>query len=189
MSEKGVGGARRKVEVAVTMSLAHDELFSGAVFLDADERLIDLLNDDRAFIPVRRVDGATVIVAKSNIVSIVENVVAADEAGQNSSSGSTEARDGDSDHEKPEPDRPRRAAFDPYKVLRITPDATIEEVRRAYKARIKAVHPDTLFGLELDDDIQKAAMTAAQRVNFAYNKILKDRRASAEDDDATANVA
>ena len=180
MTEKGAGGARRKLEVAVTMSLAHDEIFSGSVFLDADERLIDLLNDDRAFIPVRRDDGATVIVAKSNIVSIVERNVATEANGRDEAQGADHFHAESAEQEKSEPERPRRT-FDPYKVLRIAPDATIEEIRRAYKARIKAVHPDTLSGLELDDEIQKAAMTAAQRVNFAYNKILKDRRASADD--------
>jgi hypothetical protein len=188
MTEKGAGGARRKMEVAVTMSLAHDEIFSGAVFLDADERLIDLLNDDRAFIPVRRDDGATVIVAKSNIVSIVERNIAADAGGRDEAPGAEHAQHDSAEREKSEPERPRRT-FDPYKVLRIAPDATIEEVRRAYKTRIKAVHPDTLSGLELDDDIQKAAMTAAQRVNFAYNKILTDRRATTDESPSAESAA
>jgi hypothetical protein len=188
MTDKSAGGARWKIEVAVTMSLAHDEIFSGAVFLDADERLIDLLNDDRAFIPVRRDDGATVIVSKSNIVSIVERYVTDAAASRDEAAGAEHGQQGTAEQEKSEPERPRRA-FDPYKVLRIAPDATIEEVRRAYKARIKAVHPDTLSGLELDDEIQKEAMTAAQRVNFAYNKILKDRRASSEDASAAENAA
>lgn len=166
---------RRKIEVAVTMSLAHDEIFSGAVFLDAGERLIDLLNDARAFIPVRRDDGATVIVAKSNIVSIIERASA--EAGSHEAGASAnDSDDADDQDAKAEAERPRRTSFDPYKVLRISPDATIDEIRRAHKVRIKAVHPDTLVGLDLDDEIQKAAMAAAQRINVAYNRILKERR-------------
>jgi len=169
---------RKKIEVAVTMSLAHDEIFSGAVFLDANERLIDLLNDARAFIPVRRDDGATVIVAKSNIVSIIERpgqdtFQNADDATEDDAGGAGEQDSGG------EPGQPRRSNFDPYKVLRISPDATIDEIRRAHKVRIKAVHPDTLVGLDLNDEIQKAAMAAAQRINVAYNRILKERREQA----------
>ncbi|MEZ5916981.1 MAG: hypothetical protein R3C40_05365 [Parvularculaceae bacterium] len=63
--------------------------------------------------------------------------------------------------------------------------ATVEEVRRAYKVRIKAVHPDTLSGLELDDDIAKAAILAAQRVNYAYRQIMGELRAGDDDDAKT----
>jgi hypothetical protein len=169
------GASRRKTEISVTISLAHDELFSGAVFLNDGERLIDLLNDARAFIPVRRDDGATVIVAKSNIVSIIER------ASRNDESSADKLDESDGKDHAGEAGRPRRAPFDPYKVLRISADATIDEVRRAYKARMKAVHPDTLAGLDLDDEIQKAAMTAAQRVNVAYNRILRERRSGESD--------
>jgi hypothetical protein len=164
MFEKSAA-ARPKTEVSVTMSLHGDELFDGKVFLKNDERLIDLLNDPRAFIPVRREDGATVIVAKANIVSIVEKAPPDQET-----------------KEPPEKEK-RRPSFDPYKVLRLSPDASIEDVRKAYKARIKAVHPDTLSGLELDDEIAKAAVLAAQKVNYAYQRILRDRQ-NATDADA-----
>ena len=168
MFEKSAS-ARPKTEISVTMSLSGDEFFDGKVFLKHDERLIDLLNDPRAFIPVRREDGATVIVAKANIVSIIEKQVE------------------QAHEEKAEPPKEKRRSFDPYKVLRLAPGATVEEVRRAYKVRIKAVHPDTLSGLELDDDIAKAAILAAQRVNYAYRQIMGELKAG--DDSETAEDA
>ncbi|MEZ5916982.1 MAG: hypothetical protein R3C40_05370 [Parvularculaceae bacterium] len=96
--------ARPKNEISVTMSLSGDEFFDGKVFLKQDERLIDLLNDPRAFIPVRREDGATVIVAKANIVSIIEK----------------QAKEAPEEKAEP-PKEKRRSSFDPYKVLRLAP--------------------------------------------------------------------
>ena len=191
MFEKGAN-TRSKREVSVVMSLSGDEFFEATVFLLLEERLIDLLNDKRAFIPVKRKDGATIIVAKSNIISVIERgevfhkaaVEDADAQAEYPNSAEKAERDdpetGDaSQGEKPKkPSYTPRGHFDPYKTLRVSKDATDEEVRRAFKTRMKAVHPDTLAGLDLDDEIGKAAILASQRVNYAYQKIMKDRKAA-----------
>lgn len=228
MFDKG-GVHRSKNPVEVTISLTDGELFDASVFLRVDERLIDLLNDPRAFIPVKREDGPAVILAKTSIVSIVERVSAAghqfgedhpdasdephefflespaDERSEETSASQrppsaddirTRLKDeGDADETDGDfagpigsggPDegrtgangkaqRPRRA-FDPYRTLRVSRNATDAEVRRAYKARIKAVHPDTFSGLEVDDELSRAAILATQKVNTAYNRIMRQRR-------------
>ena len=40
---------------------------------------------------------------------------------------------------------------------------------------MKAVHPDTIASLDLDDDLARAALLAAQKVNYAYKKIMRER--------------
>jgi hypothetical protein len=204
MFEKGAN-TRSKKEISVLMSLSGDEIFEATVFLLHDERLIDLLNDKRAFIPVKRQDGATIIVAKSNIISVVErraepheahaeDHATQDEEPKTEDKSEKKQTEGDAASDKQE--RPRKPAyeprghFDPYKTLRVSKDAADEEVRRAFKARMKAVHPDTLAGLDLDDEISKAAILASQRVNYAYQKIMKDRKAAAKPaPDATSDRA
>mgnify|MGYP000038287809 CR=1 FL=1 len=71
MFEKSAA-ARHRNAARVTVRLAGEPPFEAFVFLKVDERLIDLLNDARQFIPIKRADGATMIASKQNIVSIIE---------------------------------------------------------------------------------------------------------------------
>lgn len=184
---------RYKKEARVIVTVAGLEPFDASVFLKVDERLIDLLNDARGFIPVKRGDGSTIILAKSNIVSIIERTpddseVHHDEPPDQHRKAETsdpeeETRAAEAEaRAKARESRSRfKRAYDPYEILRVAPDATIEEIRKAYKARMKAVHPDTIAALDLDDDFERAAILAAQKVNHAYQKILKDRKQAGKD--------
>lgn len=170
--------SRHKNEARVLVTLTGQAPFEAFVFLKVDERLIDLLNDQRQFIPIKRADGSTLIASKLNIVSIIENpqpeeALEPDEP--------PKAEEPAAEKEKPRGEEPRsKRSFDPYEVLRVEKDATVEEIRRAYHVRIKAVHPDTLAKLELDEDIERAANVTAQRVNRAYKALLKERRSEAK---------
>lgn len=151
---------RHKNQAAVKIKLAGEETFDAVVFLSIGDRLIDLLNDNRAFIPVKKSDGEIIIIAKTQISSIIE-------------------KEADEDTMEPEDlkedasQKPRK--FDAYEILRIAPDATIPEIRSAYKSRLKAVHPDSIASLGLDEDLTKAALHTTQKVNYAYRKIMKER--------------
>ncbi len=204
-------GTKFKVEEFVEITLSGQQPFEAVVFLSVGDRLIDLLNDQRLFIPVKRMDNSTVIMAKSNIISIIEkdpfaiedtdsdDVTGQDvaprfdddnfeeEADQSSSAsdgsndGSEDKTDTGSDNNEKKRRRRRRKKpqeFDAYAVLKVSPDASLEEIRKAYKSRIKAVHPDSVAALDLDEDLVRAAIATTQRVNFAYHRILKDRKAT-----------
>ena len=60
-----------------------------------------------------------------------------------------------------------------YKILEITPQATDEEVRKAYKRMAIKHHPDKVS--HLGEDVQKAANDKFKEVNSAYDQIKKDR--------------
>lgn len=249
---------RTKLQIAVKVQLVGATAFPAFVFLRPDERLTDLLNDNRSFIPIKHVNGLTDIVSKTAIASIIEcladdddetaeNPTAGDvihlgaddtafddlepdagmsaeqsdrrqnadgashsagaksdranygenaekskshdrdQSGENdrSSDGRGAGENGAGDN-RADPGRRRRKRLLPYEILRVSPDATLEAVRQAYKSRIKAVHPDRLGGLALDDEFSRAALIASQRVNRAYQAILKEReRASAADTSST----
>lgn len=182
--------ARRRSEVQVLITLTGQTPFDATVFLKADERLIDLLNDPRAFIPVRRTDGTTLITSKNNIVSILEIPPPAEEQPGDETqddAGNFEKAGGDTEDREPRPpiNHPRRSS-DPYEVLRVARDATLEDIRKAYKTRIKAVHPDTIAALDLDEDIERAAHVTAQKVNHAYRRILRERDRGREGDPSSA---
>lgn len=60
-----------------------------------------------------------------------------------------------------------------YKILGITPEATDEEVKKAYKKMAIKYHPDKVS--HLGEDVQKAATEKFKEVNRAYDNIKKER--------------
>ena len=164
---------RHRSELHVLLRLSGDAApVEATLFASLGERASDLLNDTRAFIPVRLANGETMIVAKSQIASLVED--------QNPSAGASEDVPkskfyGEDFSSAPKQPGKAEKTFDAYATLRVSPSASNEEIRAAYKARMKAVHPDALASLGLDEDLAKAAVLATQKVNYAYNKIMRDR--------------
>lgn len=72
---------------------------------------------------------------------------------------------------------------DPYEILGLTPNATLEEVKKAYKMYVSKLHPDKHDGDPFFDDMLK-------RVNEAYNDIAnpgKTRRRSRRTADSWIN--
>ncbi|MEM8935104.1 MAG: J domain-containing protein [Pseudomonadota bacterium] len=156
MFERGANLYRERRAVAVRLLLAGQPAIDAEVYCLGDERLSDLLNDQRAFIPVSTPEG-DMMVSKSHVVSLVELDAAPEPERE----------------EKAEPEQSTK--FDPYAILRIDPSASAEEIRAAYRARIKAVHPDAIASIGLDEDFAKAAHRATQRLNYAYQKIVRER--------------
>jgi len=62
---------------------------------------------------------------------------------------------------------------DAYKILEITPAATDEEVKKAYRRMAAKHHPDKVA--TLGEDVQKAANEKFQKVNEAYEKVKGQR--------------
>ena len=60
-----------------------------------------------------------------------------------------------------------------YKVLEITPDATDEEVKKAYRKMAIKYHPDKVA--TLGEDVQKAAEEKFKAVSQAYEAICRER--------------
>lgn len=61
---------------------------------------------------------------------------------------------------------------DPYKVLGISPDASDEEVKRAYREMAKKYHPDNY----VDNPLADLAQEKMKEVNEAYDTITKARK-------------
>ncbi|NIQ01480.1 MAG: DnaJ domain-containing protein, partial [Nitrospinaceae bacterium] len=66
-----------------------------------------------------------------------------------------------------------------FKILKVAPTASLDEVKRAYRERVKFWHPDR-FPAE-SDRLQKLAHRQMQAINRAYKELeqhLADRRAA-----------
>ena len=62
---------------------------------------------------------------------------------------------------------------DAYKVLEITPEATDDEVKKAYKKMALKHHPDRVE--TLGEDVKKAAEEKFKAISVAYETIKKER--------------
>ena len=60
-----------------------------------------------------------------------------------------------------------------YKILEITPEATNDEVKRAYRKMAVKYHPDKVA--TLGEDVQKAAEEKFKAISQAYEAICKER--------------
>ena len=60
-----------------------------------------------------------------------------------------------------------------YKILEISPDATNEEVKKAYRKLAIKYHPDKVA--TLGEDVQKAAEEKFKAISLAYEAICKER--------------
>ncbi|MBB4658533.1 J domain-containing protein [Parvularcula dongshanensis] len=138
-----------KSKLMVSLCLTDGRQVEGEVFVCPGERLSDLLNDSRAFVPVESPEGEIEVVAKQAILSA--RLMAQEPV---------EVRD-------------------PYGLLRVERTATDSEIRTAWMEKVKASHPDRLASLGMDESVVYAARKVCQRINGAYDDIIRQRRGSA----------
>jgi DnaJ-domain-containing protein 1 len=135
----------QKTAILVEISLADGSVVLGKIFVPHQGRLTDVLNDDRAFIPIESSDGTTLALAKSAIKQVSLPVA------------ETAAYRG----------------INPYLVLGIREGVSQEDVKKAYHQLSMVNHPDRIKGFGLGEEYQELATRNMARINNAYAQILK----------------
>ncbi len=137
-----------KDRLKVDLTLSDGSAVTGFVFVGKRERLVDMLNDQRQFVPVERMDGTLVMLNKGAILR---------------AQPATGAIGPDEDHETP------------YEVLGVEATADLEAIRTAYRALVREFHPDRVIASGLGDSFVKMAQDRVARINKAYDQIMKQR--------------
>jgi DnaJ like chaperone protein len=66
-----------------------------------------------------------------------------------------------------------RQSESPYKILNVSPDTGVEEIKKAYKRLAMLYHPDKVG--YLGEEFKKDAEKKIKKVNMAYEQIKKER--------------
>ena len=62
---------------------------------------------------------------------------------------------------------------DPYDILEISPAASDEEIKAAYREQSRKNHPDLVS--HMSKDFQKLAEEKLKKINWSYSKIREER--------------
>jgi len=146
---KGHKPTRHKVAVHVDRDGGNGEELA-YMFIAPVQRVTDVLNDDRNFLPFERPDGSVFVVAKRTIRCIMPL-----ELGRQINESN------------------------PYELLGVTLAASDEEVQQAYRCSIEAVHPERVNALGLPQDFLELATRRAAQLSNAYRRITALRKAEA----------
>lgn len=65
---------------------------------------------------------------------------------------------------------------DPYNILNVLPNASVQEIKNAYRSAMKRCHPDTVA--DRSDRIKATALEEARLINEAYESIRSARKFS-----------
>ena len=136
-----------KTTLEVEVELDDGARLLGFLFIKQMQRLSDLLNDPREFLPFQTTEGIVVHLRKATIAKITQ-------LDQTVETG---------------------AATDPYEILGVSPRAGNEELRRTYHELCARHHPDKLVSLGLAAEYIDLANSRIVRVIDAYGRIQKER--------------
>ncbi len=144
-ADNAYGGSRtvQKNAVAVEIIRTDGKSLHARLFLPAQGRISDLLNDDRKFVPVE-CNGEYIALAKTSIMQVC-------------------MASGQATHRK-------RC---PYAVLGLAEGVSIEEIKKAYHEISWANHPDRVRGAGLGRNFIEFANENMIRINAAYAELTK----------------
>ncbi len=135
--------AKRKIRASIRLTDGLD--YEGYVFCTMHERFGDSLNDDRPFMPFETIDGEIMYFSKDCVRSAIP-------------------RDGDAVEE---------SFANPYHVIGVEENASIEMIKEAYHKQVRNVHPDRLNGLDLPKEMINLANDIMARLNAAYSRLVE----------------
>jgi len=140
-----------KWKIEVRVELDDGARLLGFLFVKPMQRLSDLLNDTRSFLPMQTADGLIVQLAKSTIAKVVQLDQKAEAA----------------------------AITDPYDILGVSPRVSDQKLKETYHALCTEYHPDKLLSVGVATEFIDLANTRITRIIDAYRRVQIMRRGAA----------
>ncbi|MCZ6845823.1 MAG: J domain-containing protein [Alphaproteobacteria bacterium] len=132
------------------MHLDDGSQFLGMVSVMHGQRISELMNDERQFLPIQMPKGNVVILRKTAIFKVVP-------------------LDQHIEHDK---------IVDPYDILGVARGVSDEELTRFYHNAVKENHPDKVLSAGLSPQYLDMATSRMIRINEAYDRIVSMRQAA-----------
>ncbi len=142
-----------KYKVEVQVHLDNGTHFLGVLSVRQDQRISELMNDERQFLPIQMPEGNVVILRKTAIFKLVP-------------------LDQHIEHDK---------ILDPYDILGIPRSVSDEDLTRFYHKVCTENHPDKVQSAGLSPQYLDMATSRMIRINEAYERIVSMRQAAAAD--------
>jgi len=140
-----------KFKVEVQVHLDDGTNFLGILSVRQGQRISELMNDERQFLPIQMPEGNVVILRKTAIFKLVP-------------------LDQHIEHDK---------VTDPYDILGIPRNVSDEDLTRFYHKACTEHHPDKVQAAGLSPQYMDMATSRMIRINDAYQRIVSMRRAAA----------
>jgi hypothetical protein len=167
-----------KRRASAEIELVDGRVMQVLLFVSPQGRILDMLNDGRAFLPVENGEGEVAFLRKEAIRRVTPAAPAKDKA-----------RAEDAGFGRAAPPPPSDTG-DPYELLGVSKDASGEAIREAYRQRCRENHPDRLQALGLCKEYVDLATKRMAAINAAYDRLRELRRtAETQGADAEARVA
>lgn len=137
--------------IAATVTLMDGSLQMGNLIIGMTSDLPRTLNGDVKFLEFENMSGEKCFFAKHSISQVTPTdipKVKQLDAGT------------DSDQE-----------FNPYRILKISPEADVATIQSAYYARAKQYHPDRFSGCDMPDEMARYADNMSRLINAAFQAL------------------
>ena len=141
-----------KDKIDVQLDLHDGSRILGALFTSQNERLSDLLNDDRNFLPLAATNGLIIHLSKTSIAEVTQLDQRIDPA----------------------------TLKDPYDILGVPSNVTDDVLQEAYLDLVRAYHPDRIQAAGLPSEFVDIANSKLARVNDAHERIQAMRKGEAK---------
>jgi DnaJ-domain-containing protein 1 len=152
-----------KRKMPADLELSDGTRLKGMLFVSPQGRVLDMLNDGRAFLPLETEAGEVLFLHKDAIRKVALLPEPARESGR-------------SDHGHKQPNQAPSPMLDPYELLGISRDCSADEIREAYRRRCRENHPDRLQALGLPRDYVDLATQRMAEINAAYDRVRQARQ-------------
>lgn len=150
---------QRKNTADAELRLTDGRVLSGRIAMPSTRQIFDELNADGGFLDFTPYHGPRELIAKATVAA-VRPLEVPRAARLSATAGADD--------------------FDPYRVLNISPEAGLAEVREAYHRISKLYHPDRYSNTDLPPEVSDYIHAMSRRINAAFSALEKPFQAQRE---------